>query len=493
MVHTDISEASINAFSLFWLFTLNRQTKAHSAMQDSLASQTHLSTLEQISPQSYTRFILCFGLESDFPHNEVTQILRQGLEATVATVPVLNSLVVSATDSKGREIKDIRPHDVAMFTVKDHTGKDLDFGEIRSRGFPGHIFDGDMLCPTGIFAVPGCPMPVFLAQANFITGGLLLGLSVWHGALDGASITTILRLWAQNCAAVQDPRTLSVDPYILSADAFDKSSLSKISPAKEKTVKDHPEFLLLPEMPTALPPILTRTLKTQTFYLSPASISALKELASPKNSASAQTEYSWVSTNTAISALVWRSVIAATYAHEFPITDSVSQFSSPLNARKRMDPPLAPDLVASAWCFQSSQLPINTLLESSIADVALVVRKGTDNADSEYIESLISMIDGLPNPSLLMPVAFIDILKTCSMLTSWAGFRMYDFDWGNALGGRCERVRTMASGMFNGMQVVLPELTKEMRGGLEVVIGLEDDAMERLKGDELWMKFARSL
>lgn len=70
---------------------------------------------------------------------------------------------------------------------------------------------------------------------------------------------------------------------------------------------------------------------------------------------------------------------------------------------------------------------------------------------------------------------------------------MYNFDWGTALGGKCERVRTVASGMFNGMPVVLPELTKEMGGGLEVVVGLEDDVMERLKRDELWMMYAKLL
>lgn len=51
-------------------------------------------------------------------------------------------------------------------------------------------------------------------------------------------------------------------------------------------------------------------------------------------------------------------------------------------------------------------------------------------------------------------------------------------------------MRTVSSGMFNGLQVVLPELTKDMGGGLEVVVGMEDDALESLKGDELWMRFA---
>ena len=120
-----------------------------------------------------------------------------------------------------------------------------------------------------------------------------------------------------------------------------------------------------------------------------------------------------------------------------------------------------------------------------------MIRDGAEKMDDKYIDSLISMIDGVSTPSLLLPVAFLDLLKTSMMMTNWSGFGMYDFDWGDGLGGKCERVRTASIGMFNGLQVVLPVLTGEMGGGLEVVVGLEDEAMERLKGDEVWMRFAR--
>ena len=412
---------------------------------------------------------------------------------TAAEIPVLKSVAVTVTDSNGRETKDLREADIDTFTVKDLTDTSLDYDVIRSQGFPSEVFDGEILCRTGVYAVPGSPVPVFLAQANYITGGLLLGLSVWHGALDGTAITEVLRQWAQNCRVLQDPEDKDHKVSTLSVAAFDKSRLSKVSVNRDVSIKDHPEFLLLPDVPTSPPPAATRTVKTEIFHISPASVSALKDIASPKNASSPQTEYIWVSTHTAISALIWRSVMIATYAHEHPIPDSVSIFSSPLNARKRMEPPLASDLLASAWCFHDSRLPIKTLLEASLADIAVVVRKATDKIDSEHIASLITMIDGVQNRSLLMPLVFMDVLKTCSILTSWARFPIYDFDWGNTMGGSCERVRSVSSGMFNGMHVLLPEMPAEMGGGLEIVVGLEDDAMDRLKQDRVWTRFARLL
>ena len=459
-------------------------------MQDNSSNENHLSTLEQISPQAYTRFILCFQLRNDVSHVEVTRILRESLATTAAKIPVLNSVAVTVTDSNGRETKDLRKAEFDTFIVKDLTDTSLKYDAIRSQGFPSEVFDGETLCRTGVFVVPGTQVPVFLAQANYIDGGLLLGLSFWHGALDGTAMTEVLRQWAQNCRALQDPEDKDHKVSTLSGAAFDKSRLSKVSANREVSIEDHPEFLLLPEAPISPPPAATQMLKTQIFHISPASVSILKDISSPKNVSSPQTEYKWFSTHTTISALIWQSVMAATYAHEHPIPDSVSIFASPLNARNRMEPPLAPDLLASAWCFHDSRLPINTLVKASLADIALVVRKSTDKINSKYIDSLITMIDGIQDRSLLLPSVFTDVLKSCLMMTSWARFPIYDFDWGNAMGGRCERVRTVSSGMFNGMQVMLPELPAEMGGGLEIVVGLEDDVMERLKKDKDWTRFA---
>lgn len=86
--------------------------------------------------------------------------------------------------------------------------------------------------------------------------------------------------------------------------------------------------------------------------------------------------------------------MAATYPHEILIPESVSVFCSALNARKTMEPPLPTDVVASTLCFHTSQLSIKALLEAKLADVALVVRRATEKADADYIDSPIKIIDG---------------------------------------------------------------------------------------------------
>ena len=59
--------------------------------------------------------------------------------------------------------------------------------------------------------------------------------------------------------------------------------------------------------------------------------------------------------------------------------------------------------------------------------------------------------------------------------------------------GRCERVRIpkVRWGALDGVIIVLPMLEGEgEKGGLEVMVGLERGAMERLKGVEEWCKWA---
>ena len=97
--------------------------------------EPHLSTLERISPRAYIRVILCFGLHSGSHCDVAIQILRQGLKATAAQVPILNNIVVSVVDAEGRETKGPRSENVAMLSGHDHMSSWLDVEKIRSQGF----------------------------------------------------------------------------------------------------------------------------------------------------------------------------------------------------------------------------------------------------------------------------------------------------------------------------------------------------------------------
>lgn len=112
--------------------------------------------------------------------------------------------------------KELHEGDSIMFTVKNLTSSMLAYSDIQSQGFPNQIFDGEMLRPTGVFAVPGSPVAVFLTQANLVTGGLLLGMSVWHGAIDGTAILNYRNCGHRIAAPykIQTDKILGPSPYL---------------------------------------------------------------------------------------------------------------------------------------------------------------------------------------------------------------------------------------------------------------------------------------
>ena len=72
-------------------------------------------------------------------------------------------------------------------------------------------------------------------------------------------------------------------------------------------------------------------------------------------------------------------------------------------------------------------------------------------------------------------------------MTSWAGLGVREREWGVL--GKPEGFRVPYEGA-DGYVVVFPRLA---HGGLEVMAGLESEAMERMLGCEAFSKFAKVL
>ena len=69
---------------------------------------------------------------------------------------------------------------------------------------------------------------------------------------------------------------------------------------------------------------------------------------------------------------------------------------------------------------------------------------------------------------------------------------LYKIDWESAFGGMCESVRVPNEGLLPGLQIVLPEVEESRDGGCEVMVVLEEEVMQRLREDEVWMKYAEA-
>lgn len=72
----------------------------------------------------------------------------------------------------------------------------------------------------------------------------------------------------------------------------------------------------------------------------------------------------------------------------------------------------------------------------------------------------------------------------------WVEFRIYDVSWGKALGEKVHPVRSPEVGVINGCQVTFPA---PVQGGLELLVGVEENCLEKLLHDPLWNRFATAI
>ena len=457
--------------------------------------EPRVSSLEQSSPPYWNRSLYCFKLEPDYKKEEVTRILREGLKATFADLPVLTGQLVPVDDEKQPGKKDVFPGGNEELFVNDLTSSSLDYDHLRANRFPLSAFDDDIFWATPSMPSPGEKCPVFAAQANLIKGGWLLGISFWHLIMDGTALAIALRVLAQNCLLVQESGQEARSGPKLSGDIYNKSKLDKSGPEYTGLVSEHPEYTLLPGVPTGPPPFATIPLKVEVFHIPPASIKALKAAATPVVETETHAkEPLWVSTNDAVSALIWRSIIVAIYEGNEYKDEPLSCCQVAVNGRPKVEPPLPPDYFGCALMFGTNYLPISSILvPGSLSTMALMIRQSIMKVTAPYIESVIAMMHNIPDYRRFMPTSFVDILGRHTVQTSWSAFPLYEYDWGQALGGQCERVRAPKLGMFNGLQTVLPALPESQGGGFEVMIGLEPHVMEKLKKDPLWSEYCKPI
>jgi hypothetical protein len=233
--------------------------------------------------------------------------------------------------------------------------------------------------------------------------------------------------------------------------------------------------------------MLAQNHRTQVFYFSPAALVALKEAASPAH-ATMTSDQTWISTNDALSALLWRTVMAVQWPLDTLQGDPVSVFNLAIDGRLRTDPPVHPETLGCFVEYLGVSLPIRTILGSaSLADLAILIRKEVLRADRQFTDDLVALVEQLEDVDRLVPTAFLDVPGFNCVQTSWINFQLYGLDWGPLLGHRIGAVRAPHIGVINGLQLVLPAPPE---GGVEVLVGVEESCLQRLLEDPLWMKYA---
>lgn len=406
---------------------------------------------------------------------------------TCEAVPDVDSK--QAGVSKLQRMNDVDIEDVVINDLRGQADFPSSYAELKSKAFPVAAFDADTLCRRSVWPSPGERLPISLVQANFIRGGLILTWCLLHMVGDGKSFYTWMKVWAEECRRIQGleiPEPVSLPTAIWS----DRERVMKSSGRNAGLLENHPEYTLLPFTPPGPPPKMVSPYhRGQVFYFSPAALEALKAEASPAN-ATQLSDQKWISTNDALSALLWRTVMAV----QSPLDslgsgdDPASVFNIAIDGRLRTDPPVHPETQGCFLEYIAVSAPIRKMLGSlSLADLAIMIRKQILRADGQFTDDVAALVEKLEDVDRLVPRAFLDVPGFNCVQTSWVNFELYSLDWGSLLGGKIDAVRTPHVGVINGLQVVLPVLPD---GGMEILVGIKEDCLDRLLREPLWTKFA---
>ncbi|KAK2605382.1 hypothetical protein N8I77_008221 [Diaporthe amygdali] len=462
-----------------------------------------VTPIEQISPRGWPRYIFPFELPADYNLDEVTQVLRDGWEATCRRLPVLKGEVVADPDAKqGGAIKiqlldeKERLEHIQPITVNDLRSPEaypLTFSELKERHFPVSAFDPEIFTRRYTWPSPGDRLPIMLMQLNFIRGGLILNWNPFHMIGDGTTFFTWTAIWAEECRRAQGlhiPEPLELRQSIVSDR---RHAINPQSPSSGKSgrLEDHPQYVLLTDPAKQLAKVLTSEGHLgQIFYFSKESLEQLKKDVYPQNPRPGEPTY--ISTNDALTALAWRSIMAAQYPLEKIKGDEVSVFNMAIDGRLRIQPPIDEGTLGSFVEFIEVKMPLRRMLETnSVAKIALLIRKAIVNMDEAFqgtfTNDMIKLINNLEDARFLSPSAFLDCPGLSCSQTSWAKFELYGLQWGPLLGDRIKAIRSPSNGILNGMQIMMPELPD---GGREMLCGINEEDLPSLIADPIWRNYA---
>ncbi|KAI4159602.1 MAG: hypothetical protein LQ342_006440 [Letrouitia transgressa] len=442
-------------------------------------------------PRIYSRLILIFPT---LDASVATQHVRSSLSYTLELIPFLTGSVVPSLRGGGRvDVFNSDEHSApldTLFEVQDLTagkqGSKLSLQDLREKNFPIELLDSNLLAPVPALPSQGKPVRVFMARANVLEDGLLLCVAFHHSVMDVGGIAAVLKVWSGYCHAMQIPGDegrlahMKNVSSLLSTGSLDRFSCmtgreglgGEGEVFREYKIPDSstaPTTAQLPQMGTAILRFEEDKLK------------ALKEKVMSRITEEGVEQ--WVSTNDCLSAVVWYLVTAARYSGGTLSNEKESMLGFAINGRKKIDPPLPETYVSNVNLYGTSVMQVSEMLDpepdATLVKIALSIRDAVRAVDSRRIRAVISFLDSQPDISVLVP-GFKSFLGPDFALTSWADTAIGELDWGRSLVEKVEKIR-IPSASFDGLGIVPPRTGD---GGLEVLVGLKKDDLERIKGSD---------
>eukprot|EP01087_Luapelamoeba_hula_P007715 TRINITY_DN1890_c0_g1_i1.p1 TRINITY_DN1890_c0_g1~~TRINITY_DN1890_c0_g1_i1.p1 ORF type:complete len:493 (-),score=51.09 TRINITY_DN1890_c0_g1_i1:33-1511(-) len=453
----------------------------------------------------YTQVCLCYALDhASEPHTQsrVVGTLTRGLERLTASFPwVAGQFVVSKEG-----VASIKPLSrIPPLVVKDLTSNkagrqdQLTMDALRSAQFPMRLLDENVVAPRN--TIPGTAAqpeptekPVFLVQATFIEGGLILTFVGHHCAMDMTGQAQVMHMLSKACG-YGNSDTHGDQASCFTAEELASSNLARhtlVQLLDETDIVVNESDKLTPsnnsektssEVTEVAPPV---DASWASFTLSPSALLSLKAHASE----SLTTEF--VSTDDAVTAFIWQSV-AQVRIKVLSIQDpssTVSGFGRAVDMRRFLGiPETYPGMIQN---MAHSVLPIQELVDAPLGAVASLLRKELDPQSLAYrTRALATKLQRHPSDQTKASATFVPPIDmtTGLMLSSWSKVNCYDLEFGLQLGVP-EAVRRPRFITVPSLGYLLP---RRQDGEIGVAICLPTKELELLKSNPAFSVYVQSI
>lgn len=432
----------------------------------------------------YTQISLCFPVSDASSHPSIISTLTNGLERLSESFPWIAGQLVNEGSGEGNTgIFKIKPLEkLPPLVVKDYThdASIPSMNDLRRANFPFSMLDESIIAPRK--TIPRgdeLVTPIFLVQANFVTGGLVLTFVGQHNSMDMTGQGQIIHLFSKAC------RNEEFTSEELSSGNLTRRNLIPLlddsyEPGIElarQVVKPSPSE----ETDCPPPPHPSPKCMWAYFTFPPPSLAALKSFATKSITLS---EGGYISTDDALSAFIWQSITRARLPRLNSTTKST--FARAVDVRRHLGVPQTYPGIVQNMTFHA--YPLQELVEEPLGSIASQLRLAVDPKTSslEYnTRALATLLNRSPDKSVVSFVATLD-LSSDIMLSSWGKLDCYELDFNLGL-GKPEAVRRP---QFVPVESLLYLMPKALDGEIAVGICLRDEDMERLRADEEFGRYA---
>jgi len=324
--------------------------------------------------------------------------------------------------------------------------------------------------------------PVFLVQANFILGGLLLTCTLHHQVGDMTALGQVMSLFHKACKGEaftdEELRLANVDrsdiiPVHDAAWIPEQSYPPPQSSTESAQSTPYSEHQHQPAQPT---------LAWANFSISPQNLISLKVEAMQ-----VQQSGQFVSTDDVLSALVWTHITRARLTR-LP-RSTTTQFGRTIDMRTRLR--IAETYAGEATTKAFVRYDANLLaMELSLGEIASTLRRAIDpkassvTYDFKTYMTLVKRAEASANTPRKPQSVYT---PSDVMLSSWAKFApIWTLDFGLGLGKPQSVRRPLSKPTIESLVYLLP---KESDGKIVIAVCLRKEDLDNLKEDPEWAKW----